>query len=130
MLGARLHVIVAGATDHYPARVGRAPDEDVLDVSRLADLGALGPDRRGLVDPGDATWSDIRAAPLPPLFDGLREAAATIGGIQIQNRGTVVGNVANASPAADGMPALHDARRERRARLGARSTSRAGRRRS
>src|SRR5262249_52325876 len=44
--------------------------------------------------------------PLPPEFDGLRAAARTIGGRQIQNAATVCGNVVNASPAADGMPNL------------------------
>jgi CO/xanthine dehydrogenase FAD-binding subunit len=78
----------------------------VLDVSRLDGLGRLGADETGWWLPATTTWSDVRAAPLPPLFDGLREAAATIGGIQVQNRGTIVGNVANASPAADGMPVL------------------------
>jgi CO/xanthine dehydrogenase FAD-binding subunit len=100
------YVVVAGATDHYPARVGRAPDEDVLDVSRVADLGTFGGDGDGWWIPATTTWSEIRETALPPLFDGLKEAAATIGGIQIQNRGTVVGNVANASPAADGIPTL------------------------
>ena len=100
------YVVIAGATDHYPARVGRAPDEDVLDVSRVADLGTFGPDGDGWWIPAMTTWSELRDAPLPPLFDGLKGAAATIGGIQIQNRGTVVGNVANASPAADGIPTL------------------------
>jgi CO/xanthine dehydrogenase FAD-binding subunit len=56
--------------------------------------------------PATATWTEVRGADLPSLFDGLREAATTIGGVQIQNRGTVVGNVANASPAADGVPSL------------------------
>ena len=105
-LGSGRYVVVAGATDHYPARVGRAWDEDILDVSRVKDLGAFGRVDDGWWIPATTTWTDVRTADLPPLFDGLREAAATIGGVQIQNRGTVVGNVANASPAADGMPSL------------------------
>jgi len=40
------------------------------------------------------------------LFDGLRAAARQVGGWQIQNAGTLVGNVCTASPAADGIPAL------------------------
>ena len=43
---------------------------------------------------------------LPPAFDGLRAAARQVGGRQIQNTGTVAGNVVNASPAADGTPNL------------------------
>ena len=45
-------------------------------------------------------------ADLPPLFDALKAAAREVGGVQIQNTGTVAGNVCNASPAADGMPVL------------------------
>jgi CO/xanthine dehydrogenase FAD-binding subunit len=45
-------------------------------------------------------------ADLPPLFDGLKQAARTIGGAQIQNVATLCGNLCNASPAADGVPAL------------------------
>lgn len=56
--------------------------------------------------PALATWSDLAATTVHPLFDGLRQAALQIGGRQIQNAGTLVGNVCNASPAADGIPAL------------------------
>ena len=43
---------------------------------------------------------------MPPAFDALRAAAREIGAIQIQNRGTIGGNLCNASPAADGAPPL------------------------
>jgi CO/xanthine dehydrogenase FAD-binding subunit len=114
--------VVAGATDHYPARVGRPSREDVLDVTAISRL-------RGIVAaPGGwrigalATWAELDEADLPPLFDGLRAAARTIGGRQIQARGTIVGNVCNASPAADGMPNLValDAQVELSSRSGAR----------
>ena len=102
-------VVVAGATDHYPARVGRLPREDVLDVTAIAGLrgieaidGGHGGWRIGAL----TTWTDLAEADLPPLFDGLRAAALAIGGLQIQARATVVGNVCNASPAADGLPNL------------------------
>ncbi|HEU5095434.1 MAG TPA: FAD binding domain-containing protein, partial [Reyranella sp.] len=52
------------------------------------------------------TWSEILAADLPPLFDGLKQAAREVGGRQIQNAGTLAGNLCNASPAADGVPPL------------------------
>jgi CO/xanthine dehydrogenase FAD-binding subunit len=102
----RPSVIVAGATDHYPARVGRLPDEDVLDVSRLPGMRTIRRDERGWWIPCGVTWADLAAADLPPLFDGLRRAARAIGGPQVQNRGTLVGNLCNASPAADGLPNL------------------------
>jgi CO/xanthine dehydrogenase FAD-binding subunit len=45
-------------------------------------------------------------ATLPAQFHGLQQAARDVGGIQVQNVGTVAGNVCNASPSADGMPVL------------------------
>jgi CO/xanthine dehydrogenase FAD-binding subunit len=52
------------------------------------------------------TWSELIAADLPPVFGGLKAAAREVGSIQIQNRGTLAGNLCNASPAADGVPPL------------------------
>lgn len=105
-LRARPLTIVAGGTDFYPARVGKALTDDVLDVGAIAGL-------RGIRERGDdfrigatTTWTDIVEADLPPLFDGLVLAAREVGGVQIQNAGTICGNVCNASPAADGVPAL------------------------
>ncbi|MEO5918869.1 MAG: FAD binding domain-containing protein [Candidatus Limnocylindrales bacterium] len=99
-------VIVAGATDYFPARVIGVSDDDVLDLTGLPDLRAIRELDGGWWIPALATWSDVAEGSLPPLFDGLRLAARAVGGRQIQNRGTVVGNVVNASPAADGVPNL------------------------
>ena len=99
-------VVVAGATDHYPARVGRAPVEDVLDVTAIASLRGVTEVDGGWRIGALATWTDLVETPLPPLFDGLKAAALAVGGLQIQARGTLAGNVCNASPAADGIPNL------------------------
>jgi len=105
--GRRPWVVVAGATDHYPARVGRVVDEDVLDVTAIGRLRGIAAEDGGWRIGALTTWSDLAAADeLPPLFDGLRAAARTIGGLQIQNRATLAGNLCNASPAADGVPNL------------------------
>jgi len=103
---ARPWTVLAGGTDFYPARVGRAIDENVLDIGGIAVLRGItaGPDgwRLGAT----TTWSELLEADLPPLFDGLRHAAREVGGRQIQNAGTLAGNLCNASPAADGVPPL------------------------
>jgi CO/xanthine dehydrogenase FAD-binding subunit len=99
-------VVVAGATDHYPARVGRAPREDVLDVTAIHGLHGVHEVDGGWRIGALTTWTDLVEASLPSLFDGLRQAALAIGGLQIQARATIVGNVCNASPAADGLPNL------------------------
>lgn len=101
---------LAGGTDFYPARVGRPVRESLLDLSAL---GAL----RGIreYDEGGAagwrigaltTWSGLARAPLDPALTALQQAAREVGGVQIQNQGTIGGNLCNASPAADGVPAL------------------------
>jgi len=98
--------VLAGGTDFYPARVGRTVTESIVDLSALDEL-------RGIREHPDhwrigaaTTWSEVIEARLPPLFDCLKLAAREVGGLQIQNAGTVAGNVCNASPAADGVPAL------------------------
>ena len=102
--------VLAGGTDLYPARVGRGPgqagDDDILDISALTEL-------RGIADAGEhfrigalATWTDLLRKPLPPVFAALKAAAREVGGMQIQNAGTLAGNLCNASPAADGVPPL------------------------
>lgn len=115
--------VLAGGTDFYPARVGRPVDESLLDISALAPLRGIaaadGHWRLGAA----TTWTDLIEAPLPPLFQALQQAAREVGGVQIQNAGTLGGNVCNASPAADGVPALLalDARVELASRSGTRA---------
>ena len=102
----RPRTVVAGATDHYPARVGRVVDDEILDLSGLAGPRDVIEVEGGWRIPAGATWTGLVEQPLPACFDGLRQAARAIGGVQIQNRATIAGNVCNASPAADGMPNL------------------------
>jgi CO/xanthine dehydrogenase FAD-binding subunit len=103
---ARPHAVLAGGTDFYPARVGRAIDEDVLDIGGIAVLRGISADAAGWRLGATTTWSELLEADLPPLFDGLKQAAREVGGRQIQNAGTLAGNLCNASPAADGVPCL------------------------
>ena len=98
--------VLAGGTDVYPAHADRPLRGDVIDISRVGDL-------RGIASlPGfwrigaTTTWTDIIAADLPPCFAALQQAAREVGGQQIQNAGTIGGNLCNASPAADGVPPL------------------------
>lgn len=97
---------LAGGTDFYPARVGRPIDEDVLDLSQVAGLRGISEGEAGWRIGATTTWTELVLAELPPLFDGLKAAAREVGGWQVQNAGTVAGNLCNASPAADGAPAL------------------------
>ena len=116
-------VVMAGGTDLFPAHVARLLPEKILDVTRVQELRDIdfAPDhiRFG----GAVRWSEILRCDLPPAFDGLKAAAREIGSIQIQNRGTIAGNLCNASPAADGIPPLLalDAEVELASRRGART---------
>ena len=105
-LADRPWTMLAGGTDVYPAAVGRPITDDVLDVTGLPSLRAITVADGVVRIPALATWTDVVRAELPPAFDGLKAAARSIGGVQIQNRGTLAGNVCNASPAADGLPNL------------------------
>jgi CO/xanthine dehydrogenase FAD-binding subunit len=105
-LGTVPRTVLAGGTDVYPARVGAVIDDDVLDISALAGLRAIELDDGRWRIGALATWTDLVRRDLPASMDGLKAAGRAIGGVQIQNRGTICGNVCNASPAADGLPNL------------------------
>ncbi len=98
--------ILAGGTDHYPARVARPSIENILDLTAIGGLRNIASETDRWRIGAAATWTDLLETTLPPVFDGLKLAAREIGGVQIQNAGTLAGNLCNASPAADGVPAL------------------------
>lgn len=98
--------ILAGGTDFYPALGAKPLRENVLDINALSELRGVSDDGGHFVIGARTTWSAIARADLPPAFDALKAAAREVGSIQIQNVGTVAGNLCNASPAADGVPAL------------------------
>ena len=110
---------LAGATDLLVQLTagGGPPPARLLDLARLAELrgivferaapdGVPGPiDRSDLVIGALTTYTEIRRSALCREFaPALVEAAATVGAAQIQNRGTLGGNLANASPAGDTLP--------------------------
>jgi CO/xanthine dehydrogenase FAD-binding subunit len=98
--------ILAGGTDVYPALVDRPLREPILDLTGVAALRGISRQADGFRIGALTTWSDVIRADLPAWFDGLKLAAREVGGVQIQNAGTVAGNICNASPAADGTVAL------------------------
>jgi CO/xanthine dehydrogenase FAD-binding subunit len=98
--------VLAGGTDFYPARVGRTVEEDVLDISALAELRGVREEPARFRIGALTTWTDLVESLLPAWFAAVKLAAREVGGIQIQNAGTVAGNLCNASPAADGVPPL------------------------
>lgn len=100
------HKVVAGGTDVYPALKQGQTAASFLDVTRIKELSGVDHGAAGTRIGATATWSDIVRADLPAAFDALKQAAREVGSLQIQNAGTVAGNICNASPAADGVPPL------------------------
>jgi len=98
--------ILSGGTDFFPALGDRPTPDRVVDISGLAEIKGIAFEADHIRIGGLTTWSQVVATPLPRCFDALKGAAREIGGIQIQNRGTVAGNLCNASPAADAVPPL------------------------
>ena len=98
--------IAAGCTDLFPATDRPELGGPVLDITGIDALRGISRDRDHIRIGATTRWTDLIRADLPPAFDMLKQAAAEVGSVQIQNSGTVAGNICNASPAADGMPCL------------------------
>ncbi len=100
---------IAGGTDLMVALTGELgePPDRIVDLWRLDALRGIGFDGDAISIGALTTYTEIRrSAVCREHLPGLVEAAATIGAAQIQNRGTIGGNVVNASPAGDTLPVL------------------------
>jgi xanthine dehydrogenase small subunit len=97
---------IAGATDLYVSlNFGTLAPRRFVDIWGLDELRGIDVRNDMLVMGGLTTYTDIIRSPLvaerlPMLIDAARQ----VGGPQIQNRGTIAGNIANGSPAADSVP--------------------------
>lgn len=102
-------VPMAGGTDlmvHWPQRVADH-EATYLDLSGIRALEAMRWTDDALVLGALTTfWSVMRDGAARATFPALAAAASQVGAIQIQSRGTWAGNIANGSPAADGVTAL------------------------
>ncbi len=101
--------ILAGGTDLLVAlRDRRLTTDLVIDVKSIAELTALRYDAETGLHIGSATpcWRIYGDANIAHLYPGLVDAVRQIGGVQIHGRASLGGNLCNASPAADSIPAL------------------------
>jgi CO/xanthine dehydrogenase FAD-binding subunit len=100
---------LAGGTDvmvRITGEIGEPPAR-LIDLWRLDELRGITSDGETITLGALTTYTDIRrSAHCREHLPALVEAAATIGAAQIQNRGTLGGNIANASPAGDTLPVL------------------------
>jgi len=101
-------VPLAGGTDLFVSlNAGQVPGTRYLDLGSLRELRGVRERAGALVLGAMTTFSEIREhALVRRRYPALAAAAAEIGAWQIQNRGTLGGNIANASPAGDSLPVL------------------------
>lgn len=98
--------LIAGGTDVFPSAGQGETPRKLLDLTLIPNLSGITISQDAIRMGAATTWTDIVKADLPGAFDALKQAGREVGSIQIQNTGTIGGNLCNASPAADGVPPL------------------------
>jgi len=100
---------LAGGTDLLPQlREGRRSADRIVDLKRIPALSAIGALPQGGIEIG-AALSATHVARHPAIignYPAIAAAARLLGSVQVQNRATLGGNVCNAAPSADVVPAL------------------------
>jgi CO/xanthine dehydrogenase FAD-binding subunit len=101
-------VPLAGGTDLMVGwNMGLLNGRTIVDLSRVSDWKKIKASKSSLLIGSLVTHSEIQKNPIVRArFPLLIEACAVVGAAQIQNRGTLGGNIANASPAGDTFPPL------------------------
>ena len=99
---------IAGGTELMVAlAAGRLPRKPLLSINHLQELRFLDVTDDSITIGSGTTFTDLRRNPvIASDFTLLSQAASWTGSIANQNRGTLGGNIVNASPAADSLPAL------------------------
>lgn len=100
--------VLAGGTDLIvQMRSGRIAPSAVIDLKRIAGLSGVRRLGEGFAIGAATPCSALKSnAALAAAWPGVVEAANLIGSVQVRNRATMAGNLCNASPAADSVPAL------------------------
>ena len=100
--------LLAGGTDLLvQLRAGLIEPELVVDVKKIPEMHEITAENGGFRIGAAVTGAELGEHPeVKRLWPGVVEAVELIGSTQIQGRATMVGNMCNASPAADSMPAL------------------------
>src|SRR6516164_1510579 len=106
--GDRARVLAGGTDIIVQVREGRRDVDLLVDVKQIPEVNELTYDRqRGLGIGAAVPCYRIYEHPeIGRAYPGLNDAVSLVGGIQIQSRASVGGNLCNASPAADTIPPL------------------------
>ena len=101
-------VPIAGSTDLYVGlNFGTLASQHFVDITRLPELRGISVrDDRLVIGAGTTFTTIMQDALVQERLPMLVQAASQIGGVQIQNRATLGGNIANGSPAGDSLPVL------------------------
>lgn len=99
---------LAGGTDLIvQMRSGRTAPSAIVDIKRIVGLNGVRPHQGGFAIGAATPCTALKKdKALAAAWPGVVEAANLIGSVQVRNRATMAGNLCNASPAADSVPAL------------------------
>jgi carbon-monoxide dehydrogenase medium subunit len=100
---------LAGGTDLVPQlREGRRRAARIVDLKHIPEMTAIMvlPDGSVSIGAAASATAVARHAAIAAGYPAVAESAQLIGGVQVQNRASLGGNICNAAPSADGVPAL------------------------
>lgn len=103
---------IIGGTDLMVAmRAAACTPEHIVDLNEIVELNYIKEEEGYIKIGATATHAQVASSPVTAKLPALIDACSRIGSPQIRNRGTITGNICNASPAADSAPPLlvHDA---------------------
>jgi aerobic carbon-monoxide dehydrogenase medium subunit len=100
--------VLAGGTDLLvKMKAGMIEPDTVIDIKRIKGMGDIKKTATGFtIGAGTSCAKITDSALLKKAYPGIVEAAGLIGSKQVQGRCTISGNLCNASPAADSVPAM------------------------
>jgi len=107
MANAKITPIAGGTDIMVLLDAGKLPKGDFLDIGKIHELKTIQESGEDIIFGALCTYTDIRESTyVRNFFPMMAEGARWSGAIAIQNRGTIGGNICNASPAGDTPPAL------------------------
>jgi carbon-monoxide dehydrogenase medium subunit len=108
-----IHPIVGGTDLIEQVKTGRRSPSIVMDIKQIPEMNRLEwVSGEGLHLGAAVSCTDTAAFPLvQESYESIKESCGLIGSVQIQNRASIVGNIANSAPSADSVPSglVHEA---------------------
>jgi CO/xanthine dehydrogenase FAD-binding subunit len=107
-MGNRARILAGGTDVIVQVREGRRDIDMLVDIKHIPEVNQLSFDSAKMLVIGAAVpcCRIYESKPIAQAYPGLMDAVTLVGGIQIQSRASLGGNLCNASPAADTIPAM------------------------